>query len=348
MKKAYTREELRRTLMTGGMSKEEATELLDATDSTYKLAEAIFEAQTDDCLVPLIANPSKFLYATAKREWRGINFNAFSNETKNYAEYPLSDSRHNPMRIFLPTRELVTNNEVKSLKLKQLFHFDHIGDDYIERELDPGAYVIVGRPASGKSALGRGAMVSLIKEGYSVAYLNVMEPLSREMRAAGCASAILDVEIRAALNAIFRCDSDILYIDSLRFLAAISRYPARTGGIPGGLELYATVFDEAAARLGKRLFLIITTSDSREMTNELYTVLMQGAVQGVIIPRTLIAEDIGTLTGQGEITLRGADRTRTPFTVQLDAPVSLSVGRETLERLKKGTTNEQVVDSLTK
>lgn len=348
MKKAYTREELRHSLMQGGMSGEEAVELLDSTDSTFKLAEAIFEGSREDCLTPLIINPSKFLYTEARAEWKAIDFAAFAGEQNNYAEYPLSDSRHNPMRILLPTKELIPNEKVKSLKLKQLFTFDHLGDDYVERELDPGAYVIVGRPASGKSALGRGAMMSLIKEGYSVAYLNVMEPLSRAMRAAGCSSAILDVEIRAALNALFRCDADILYIDSLRFLAAISRYPARTGGIPGGLELYATVFDEAAARLGKRIFLIITTSDSREMTNELYTVLMQGAVQGVIIPKTLVAEDIGTLLGQGEITLRGADRTRTPFTVQLDAPVSLSVGRETIERLRKGTTNENVVDSLTK
>lgn len=337
-KKFLTRELLTKALVTLGIPAVEAKEMLDDPES--RLLNAVFRnREAQDCVHTL----TRWLYKKADVECKGWQSVLSSEDTFSYA------LTKDGMAISLPTKQIAS--EVKELQVRHLFNFDQVSEEFLSRNLEPGAYVIVGRPASGKSTLGQAAMKSLIKAGFSVAAANLMEPISLEMRKFGCVAAIGEQEIAECINILISSDADVIYIDSLRFLAAISKFPARPGGIPGGLDLYATVLDEAAARVGKRAFLVITTNDSRAEVNETYAILMQGAVQGIIVPSEMTASDVGTLQGRGEFSLRGADRTRIPFSATLDSPITLPIGLETLHRVKReqgaSEINEVLINKMT-
>lgn len=221
------------------------------------------------------------------------------------------------IKILFPRKNL--GKTVLDLKLSDLV------DLSVERNLNlmAGGYVIIGGPTAGKTLLASSMQKNVVNKlsSDSVLKLDIMEPTTSE----GSISAITDEEIEAAFDQIILSDEKLVIIDSLRFLNAASKYPARQKGISAGLEIYATILDAFFSRLGKIGIFIMSTGDDNHATSKTYANLMQGSLQGVFLPSKLSIEEVGSTLGRGEVSVRGGDRSYIDYSFKLDSEISLAL-----------------------
>lgn len=244
-------------------------------------------------------------------------------------------------RVAFPRPIIRDYSKVPGLKLGQLL--THCASDDRDRDLPPGAYVIVGAPAAGKSLL-MSHFHNQLKD-YAVTPLLIKEPVNQELRAKGIRPANDWADISELLGLAFTDESDIITIDSFRFLEAISRYPAKSGGVMGGLGLYATDFDAYAADCGKRLFVIFTLGNDDARTKEEVVKTLVGATAGVFYPYP--PSEGRTETGlSGWYSLRYGDRARKEFQVDVGFEVTGSRKVKTLKETEQSRVAEDI-DNLT-
>lgn len=202
--------------------------------------------------------------------------------------------------------------------------------------LNPGFYGILGRPNAGKSVLLEHLSSSFkTQRGVKVAKIKALEPLIPEELEAGVVSFVTAKEVSIALGLLLSSDADIVLLDSLRFYGTVSDYPAKPGGIPGGLELLTTVLDEAFSRAGKICFGILSTNSNDDRVLDIYRPLLEGSCQGLLIPVSVGIDKIGSTEGYAELTRRGEDRTYYSIRFNLENKITLTAKEESIRRFRE-------------
>lgn len=224
-------------------------------------------------------------------------------EGKEFKYMGLTKSVHVPVPLNIKVR--ATSNVRASTIFKGIA---------MDRQLIPGAYVVIGGPKSGKSALIDSIKAEFSGMDISLGYLSIFEPTPLDMiETEELSSLTLWEEIEEGLSCAFMSDLEVILIDSLRFLNAASPYPAKAKGINSGLEIYATLLNSIAERSGKIIFAVLSTSDTDPDITRLYQALMVGSAQGIIAPSRLQSTQIGTKRGEGEVSLRNGSRENQSF-----------------------------------
>lgn len=249
-------------------------------------------------------------------------------------------------KILLPE----SRSSRKSIKVGLIS--DSLVVPYDNRDLQPGFYAILGKPGSGKSTICRALVKRFISEGVKCAGLKALEPSEPGDKESNFFSLLSVKEIADGFNRLVASDSDVIFIDSLRFFATITKYPAKTGGIPGGLDILVTVLDEALARAGKIGFGVISTNSADNKVMDIYQPILEGSCQGLITPTEVNLDKVGSRIGYGEITIRGHDRSLYPFEIPIDEAISLSVNSNILmeysarkEKAHTGMTDQEARDN---
>lgn len=235
-----------------------------------------------------------------------------------------------------------------------------ISQDLQDRSLEPGAYIIIGGPMSGKTLLGTSIYGKLRQnlEREKMAYLQAFEPRNMTIDdSKNVQPLVLWPDISCALTALFNDRSTTHFlVDSLRFLNADSAYPAKSKAVNAGLEVYATQLNYLCESFGKVGFFILSTSDSDRSVTDVYKSLLVGSCQGILVPSPLSATQIGTRKGFGEISLRNGNREYREFS--FDTHVALEGFHLNESRVPNATNqghilkasvaaNEDWLDSLT-
>lgn len=269
-------------------------DLLKRSDSALNMVQQLFGFENESSLAKQLA-----IHHLASTEIR------LTSEVSVYQRLALQPGEVNQDMVHFSVQELFKSNYNE------------------ERWFLPGAYIIIAGPRAGKTVLAQFIHSQLQKLNKRIApYLNCLEPHVQTESEETVLSAFTWEEISLALTSYLSNEKfDIFVIDSLRFLNAASRYPAKAKGINSGLEIYATQLNQMCVHANKIGFFVLSTSDSDYQITEIYQNLLIGSAQGLIIPKRLKASQIGTQKGEGQISLRGGSREFVDFFFDTDQPI---------------------------